>query len=192
MENWRIDTKLFVGGGGRAMPEGEPNLTDLLRYWRTMAREVETSGASGIPDRRAIDPIAVPRLLANLFIVAAPGRDHERVRLAGTALVDHLGCDPTGQPVAGLDVAQGFDAVCRPVTRAVAAQTAPVHAGGVHAGPTGAPFRWEMVMCPLRDGGPGIDAAIGCFVTRSASAGPASVKAGCEFVEPADRLLAAA
>lgn len=68
----------------------DPILKEALAYWRTKR------GRRGMPSRRDIDPVEVPRLLPNLQLIEfVAGR--WRYRLIGTALVTAFGRDYTGQ-----------------------------------------------------------------------------------------------
>jgi len=57
-------------------------------------------GERGLPERRRFDPMAVPRLLPHLWILEITGDGSRlRYRLAGSAMVDALGFDPTGRTI---------------------------------------------------------------------------------------------
>ena len=64
----------------------------LADYWRHI------HPAEGLPGRQHLDPLDIPDLLANLWLVdvhRSPWRF--RVRLIGTAIVSFVGADHTGQ-----------------------------------------------------------------------------------------------
>jgi hypothetical protein len=68
---------------------GDTPLKDCLRFW--------ASRSSGIPDRRDIDPLAMPpRMLPHLFLYERLPAGF-RCRLAGTAICACYGFDPTGR-----------------------------------------------------------------------------------------------
>lgn len=66
-------------------------LRDAFHYWKSKAR-------GGKPPRRGdIDPVEIPGLLPNLMLVEVDDqRRPAKIRLAGTAITEKLGYDPTG------------------------------------------------------------------------------------------------
>ncbi|SMF32590.1 PAS domain-containing protein [Tistlia consotensis] len=68
----------------------------LLAYW------LGKVGDRGMPRKSEIDPTEIPALLPYLLVFERRAPDSFSVRLAGTAVVQRLGFDPTGHPV--LDV----------------------------------------------------------------------------------------
>src|SRR5882724_9732666 len=69
-----------------------PTLEALLVYWRQQRR------GRAMPRRRDIDPIDIPKLLANLQLVdVVDGGARFRYRLIGTASVAAFGTDATGK-----------------------------------------------------------------------------------------------
>jgi len=57
-------------------------------------------GTNGLPTRANFDPIAIPGLLANIWILDREGPDGAlRYRLVGTNVVEAIGKDPTGRTV---------------------------------------------------------------------------------------------
>lgn len=73
-------------------------LADTVAYWQRLHRQ-------GHPPARAdIDPAEIRALLPNLALLDdATGDGRARYRLAGTAVVELLGCEPTGRAVAAID-----------------------------------------------------------------------------------------
>ncbi len=73
-------------------------VADTAAYWQRLHRK-------GHPPARAdIDPAEVRALLPNLALLDdATGDGRARYRLAGTAVVELLGCEPTGRAVAAID-----------------------------------------------------------------------------------------
>ncbi len=69
-------------------------LVDAVAYWRALHRR-------GLPPSRAdIDPAQVRALLPSLALLDAQTADGgPRYRLAGTGVVELMGCEPTGQAV---------------------------------------------------------------------------------------------
>jgi hypothetical protein len=78
----------------------DPLLRELYGYWRGKR------DARRMPSRRQIDPAEIPRLLPHLVISECvdDGRRF-RYRLAGTAVAEAIGFDPTGRYVE--DIASG-------------------------------------------------------------------------------------
>jgi hypothetical protein len=71
----------------------DPRQRQMYDYWR------EKRAARRMPTRRDIDPVDIPRLLPNIMIseaIPGPTGGRYRYRLAGTAVVNAFGRDPTG------------------------------------------------------------------------------------------------
>ena len=72
----------------------EANLRSLYGYWQRIR------GARPVPLRTDFDPLDVPKLLKDLFLVEVHGADPPwrfRYRLAGTGISDFVGADYTGR-----------------------------------------------------------------------------------------------
>lgn len=70
---------------------GHENCRALARHWAGLPKE------DGLLPRRAdLRPEQVPGLLPNMVMFDCVDRDHFRIRLAGTAVVNRYGRDPTG------------------------------------------------------------------------------------------------
>lgn len=68
-----------------------PELRELFRYWRSLSRN------GSIPRRRDIDPVALPKQLAHIYLLdigAEP--DDLHYRLAGGVIVEAFGFEPGG------------------------------------------------------------------------------------------------
>lgn len=78
----------------------DPRLVELHRYWLSLGEAGELPGAE------RFDPLDLPRLLGDLFVVRVERDPHEpatvtlRYSLIGTRLVEALGRDATGRTVA--------------------------------------------------------------------------------------------
>lgn len=70
----------------------DETLLDLYDYWRG-----KWPSKTLLPARRHIDPVDIPRLLANLVLIDHIGRGDFRIRLAGTNVVRGWGRDITGR-----------------------------------------------------------------------------------------------
>jgi hypothetical protein len=121
-----------------------PKLVDLLAYWQAKR------GGRGMPTRADIDPLELPGLLGNLFlldVVGLPAR--YRYRLIGTKIVDAVGRDSTGRFVDEI-YPGGGDALVR-LYHYVAAQRRPVRNHGTVQW-VGRDFsRYETLVLPLGD-----------------------------------------
>jgi hypothetical protein len=73
-------------------PSLNPTLEALLDYWRQQRR------GHAMPRRRDIDPVDIPKLLANLQLIdVVDDGARFRYRLIGTAIVAAFGSDATGK-----------------------------------------------------------------------------------------------
>jgi hypothetical protein len=102
----------------------DPLLAQLYAYWRLKR------GERRMPARRQIDPAEIPRLLPHLVI--SEGVDDGRrfrYRLAGTAVAQAIGYDPTGRYVE--DVAGGdYRDYINGLHRSVCIERVPIFAAG--------------------------------------------------------------
>ncbi len=76
------------------VPEScHPKIRALLDYWQSIHPE-----SGGLPGRQHFDPVEIPELLANLWLIDVV-RDpiRFRFRLIGTLVVDYAGEDNTGK-----------------------------------------------------------------------------------------------
>lgn len=75
-----------------------PNLADadeMIRAFWVYTRRC--AGPAGLPIRAKFDPVDIPALLPNIWILDREGRDGAlRYRLVGTKIVEAIGKDPTG------------------------------------------------------------------------------------------------
>ena len=76
------------------LPEGcNCKIRQLFDYWRSI------HPADGLPTRRHFDPMAVPALLPNICLIAAPTPSDDFIfRLMGTRLEIFFGGNFTGKP----------------------------------------------------------------------------------------------
>lgn len=72
-------------------PIREPRLRELYTYWRRLA------APRGLPRRKDLDPVDIPRLLPHVMLVEAHPDGRYRYRLIGTENVREHGFDATGQ-----------------------------------------------------------------------------------------------
>ena len=70
-----------------------PRIRELVEYWLAI------HPAEGLPGRQHFDPLDIPSLLPNVFLVNLnPGEPAFTFRLLGTRTADLYGRDLTGQP----------------------------------------------------------------------------------------------
>ena len=134
-----------------AWTEIENNRSQLVRglhaWWQQHRR------ATGMPDRRDVDPIALKHLLPNLFIAEvehAPFRI--RYRLIGTKAVQVTGFDITGRYLDELLSGQS-DVPWLDYYRAVYDSREPLLGAVVVPSASGGTFTYEFGLFPLTQGG---------------------------------------
>ena len=144
----------------------QPRLHELHAYW---ARTAEASG--GVPHRAEIDPIDIPHLLPDLYVVQYhPANDGFYVRLAGTRLVELRGDDPTGKYV-GEDLHGPAAPLVDAFFRRVLAERRPLGVTGRAVwvpGKEWAPV--EALALPMRTGDAAPDEVLGCYLRDGAPA----------------------
>lgn len=135
----------------------EPELAGFLTYWRSLVPD------TAWPRRNDLDPVQMPRLLPYVMITKTTPDGGERIRLAGTHIVDHLGFDPTGGDLTEVTAAPRFAGFCRTVSDTVTEARAPVYAGAHLVSGRGAMRHASQIACPLSDSGGSIDATVRCL-----------------------------
>ena len=151
-----------------AVPE-EPKLLSFLRYWNACR-----DGAA-FPGRQSIDPVEIPTLLPYLAITEAGNSPLEcRVRLAGTAVVEWMGRDPSGTILHPDQPGDAF--VCR-LHRNAMKLGAPLYGGGPWHSVRQVLWRAHTLSCPLSSDGLTITQIITC-ITVEGFAGAESVPGG--------------
>jgi hypothetical protein len=100
--HWRLDRAL--GADAEALSQHLANagfhsaLVETVAYWQQLHRRGQP------PARADIDPAEIRALLPHLALLDdATGDGRPRFRLAGTAVVELFGCEPTGRCVASLE-----------------------------------------------------------------------------------------
>lgn len=89
-ESNRTSDACFVRGG--IPDECHPGVRAIARYWESIRP------ARGLPGRQHFDPVAIPKLLANIRLVDVIGRPPRfRIRLTGTRLTEIFGASDTGR-----------------------------------------------------------------------------------------------
>lgn len=69
----------------------DEKISCLYSYWLSVKKR------DGLPSRKDIDPVAIPRLLPNIWLIdVVPPVPRFRYRLVGTAVVEARGYDQTG------------------------------------------------------------------------------------------------
>ncbi|WP_176758468.1 PAS domain-containing protein [Limimonas halophila] len=136
----------------------EADLAAFLAYWRKLL------AGDAWPRRADLDPVAIPRLLPHVMITKLTPDGRDRVRLAGTRIVDHLGFDPTGSDLHDDRDGRRFTDMCRRLNRHMYQAGAPIYAAGRHVSALGAARESREVVCPLSDSGDRADAAVRCVV----------------------------
>jgi len=78
-----------------ALPEScHPKIRAIYDYW------LHIHPAAGLPGRRHFDPVDIPALLANVYLIdVAPGGTEFTFRLMGTRVEAFFGGNFTGKPV---------------------------------------------------------------------------------------------
>lgn len=151
---------------------GEPDFVALFEYWCRQAP------AGCLPGRQHLDPIDMPRDLLPRLVLFDVERAIEgplfRVRLAGTKVVELLGCEPRGLHLHQLGLAEAGSLAS--TLKAVVTLGAPV----VYSAPLALPNKrhvWARRLgLPLARDGATVDMVLGTYLLRdAASAGPAGL-----------------
>jgi len=154
----------------------EPKLVALLRYWNR-----QRAGCDW-PARAQIDPVAIPSLLPNLLITepgSVPGT--LRVRLAGTAVVEWMGYDASGDELDGHGPGETF--LCR-LHRGAMQAGAPFYAGGPWDSRRRVLWNARSLACPLGDEEASIVQVISCITVQGFAGGAGKPGGGDCFAVP--------
>lgn len=149
-------------------PSTEP-IRRLLQYWRSKCVEGQ------LPTRRDIDPVALPYILPNLFILDVHAdqepRQRFRFRLFGTELARVHGRDLTGRTLhESLDPAPADGAVCHAMS-VVEARAPRFVAGKMHYLKKDW-LNFENCMLPLQDETGAVTMILGATIHLFPSKGP--------------------
>jgi hypothetical protein len=136
---------------------------DLYTYWNSRRGDAAT------PDRKAIDPVAIPRLLPDVLLIERPRSRGTRVRLAGTRL-----CELFGRELRGTDLLSLWDEDSREETLALVDAVLDgrdIAVAGVQGrSPEQRSYPFELILLPLAGSSP--RQAIGCLAASAAAARP--------------------
>lgn len=139
----------------------------LVGYWSRLRRGRE------IPDQTDIDPRAIKRILASVFILEASDPSRPLYRLAGTSLCDRYGSELKGTNFLARWEIQSRNALSLLMRQALAARQ-PVCISSVAATAECGMVELETVLAPVSFG----DAAPSRFVGMAQVLGDASLLAG--------------
>jgi len=142
---------------GGVPPHADPRIAGVARYW-------SGRGADGrLPGRADLDPVDIPRLLRNVFLVdVRPAEPRFAYRLVGTAVADLVG-ELTGRPVgAGLDAEEADRLVGQ--FRRCAAEARPVWREGVLTTRRSRQAGFQRLLLPLAADGRRVDMVLGVLV----------------------------
>lgn len=100
---------------GNIAPDCHPKIRALTEYWLRIHPQ------SGLPGRQHFDPVDVPDLLPNVFLIdVTPGTTDFTYRLTGSRVVEFFGADFTGKSFQSAFVraktANAFIDLCETVT----------------------------------------------------------------------------
>lgn len=131
----------------------------LYDHWRSI------HPPSGLPDRQHFDPLDVPRLLGNIWMIDV-FRDplRFRFRLVGTVMVDFMGHDATGKWVDDLTSGPEGDLAIERLRRLVEEKTPIYRAGPPSITHQKDFYRLERVYLPLAGDGVTVDIILGIAV----------------------------
>ena len=136
------------------LPEAAaPRIRALYDYWQKIHPE-----GGGLPGRRHLDPLDIPRLLPNIWMIDVRQQPLRfRFRLVGTEIVKFTGRDSTGmwldQVYPDYEHTEAFAA-----HRECALKAHPVYRkGGVLSNPTRRFIEAERLYLPLADDGRTVD-----------------------------------
>lgn len=117
----------------------------LIGYWSRTRRE------RNVPDQSDIDPRAIKRMLANVFILEAQDTAHPVYRLAGTALCDRFGQELRGTNFLSLWEARARDALVLLLSQSLAASL-PICLSSIGETAQCAMIEIETMLAPLTFG----------------------------------------
>ncbi|SDF52643.1 PAS domain-containing protein [Limimonas halophila] len=158
-------------------PFDDPKLAAFFAHWRTRLR------GSAWPRRADLEPTEIPKLLPHLMITQRTLEGGERLRLVGTHIVDHLGFDPTRRDLCEMAGDGNFADLCLELLAETRRTGTVLHAGGRHLSPGGATRLCQRIVCPLSDGGHGIDATVSCVVFSASRDGAPIGDGGPAYLE---------
>ncbi|GGF01939.1 hypothetical protein GCM10011611_04290 [Aliidongia dinghuensis] len=151
----------IVPGSTKRLSIGEcrPELQELHALWQRLR------GNRRMPARRDFDPIQVPKLLPDMFLVDVlagnPPERRYRVRLQGTAQADYYGADWTGSYIHQMIDQESADRFCAVGDFIVASREPWISTGALYWLPEKPYYRFESVLLPLSDDGISVNMILG-------------------------------
>jgi hypothetical protein len=132
---------------------------DLYEYW------LAKRGSRPMPARGDLDPAEIPLLLPHLLIVEKVA-DRLRYRLVGTAVVQEVGRDLTGDFVGFYVSEPGRAARMREIYERAFTRLQPVFAAGMFNLKFGATHNMSLLVLPLSDDGTHVNMVIASHAVR--------------------------
>lgn len=133
--------------GARRQPVGQPmkhkNSHLLVGYWSRLRK------GRAVPDQTDIDPRAIKRLLAHVFILDAADASRPVYRLAGTSHCERYGTELRGMNYLARWETQSRSAVGQLLVQALATRT-PVCLSSIGASAACGMVELEAVLAPIR------------------------------------------
>ena len=142
-----------------SIDECRPELRELHDLW------LKLKGSRRMPSRRDFDPVAVPKLLPDMFLVdvlaGSPRERRYRVRLQGTAQVDYIGADWTGSFLHQVVDRITADRFCAVGDFVVSSREPRMSTGKLYWVPSKPFYRFETILLPLSDDGISVNMILG-------------------------------
>ena len=138
--------------------------SDFYRYWQT-----KRAGRL-MPTRADVDPVEIPHLLPYVTLVEPDGEGFYRYRLMGTAVVQQLGRDLTGQRIGHYVKPEAYGAKMRAIYDEVFATGRPLFTTGEYKTAFGTVHATCRLTTPLCGMDGAVMVAMATRVARSAAA----------------------
>jgi hypothetical protein len=146
---------------GNIAPDCHPKIRALTDYW------LRIRPAAGLPGRRHFDPVDIPDLLANIFLIdVAPGAADFIYRLVGSRVVEFFGADFTGKSFQSAFIRPNAAHAYRDLRETVRLRQPRWRRGKTAFVPSREYTEIERVYLPLAADGETVDMVLGMLLAR--------------------------
>ncbi|WP_417515056.1 PAS domain-containing protein [Minwuia sp.] len=139
---------------------GDARMVALWSYWRGLC------DGHALPSRMMIEPEELKPVLPWVFLIDVHGEGGFRYRLVGTAIVEEMGYDMTGQLVSNAYAGRDWDDVLKDYRYVIDRKRPCLTVNSVLLEPSGQRYSYSRLLLPLAADGTSVDMLLGAAIAR--------------------------